>query len=381
MGILRKQQTGLIYEDHFSESNLHLGWEVLSDDPDRYSIEKGALELKHGDSPLYMFFSALTGIEEFVMDIQNEYNPTTSSDTGGIIVYVDDDNVVKLEEYFDSEKGIARTYPWIRLVRSFHVYSAYWSEDGKIWRFIGNQEVISSVPKIGLFLETGSEGEPLIINYIRIQRGSRVTIDNLKQDYQVQLRDASNKLLENKVCKYGNTAVSFDLQRYGYPLLGSFSVVLPENNRFETSDQWNVFGGDTYYFEPRVDIYYREFTNTGEYIDVRLQDNQERFLGYMSSGQSVTENVLFIAKNTLKNGVFQNVHFELSPYRGNQYKDAVRLAPDVSGEPGAWSLQVNATEITPEQPFYFWARVERLDTATNYEAQVTFGIKVSSTYI
>ena len=87
--------------------------------------------------------------------------------------------------------------------------------------------------------------------------------------------------------------------------MGSFSVVLPENNRFEASDEWNVFGGDTYYFEPRVDLYYREFTNTGEYIDVRLQDNQERFLGYMSSGQSVTENVLFFAKNNLKRVCFK----------------------------------------------------------------------------
>ncbi|MDQ0655352.1 hypothetical protein [Paenibacillus sp. W2I17] len=381
MGIVRRQEKGLIYFDEFNKSELDSGWEVLTDDHGRYNADHGVLELRHGESPIYMFFTELTEIEEFVFDVKNEYNPTVEGDSGGLIVYADDENVVKLEEYFDAEKGMARSYPWIRLVRSFNVYSAYWSEDGKIWRFIGNQEVISSVPKIGLFLESGTQGEPLLINHIRIQRSARVKVDNLKQGYQVELRDQAGKTLEKKICKYENTSIMFDFQRYGYPFTGSFAVTLPDGNRFESSDILSIYGGDTYYFEPRVDLYYREYSDNGEFLDMRLQDNQERFLGYMSSGQSVTENVLFIAKNSLNQGVFQNVNFELASYRGDQYQNVVRLAPDVEGEPGAWSMQVNATEITPESPYQFWVRVERLDTSTNYEAQVTFGIKVSSTYI
>ncbi|WP_405153071.1 hypothetical protein [Paenibacillus sp. FSL K6-0108] len=381
MGVVKRQEKGLIYFEEFNKSGLDSGWEVLPDDPTRYRTDGGMLELKHGASPIYMFFTELTEIKEFVMDVKNEYNPTVEGDTGGLIVYADEENVVKLEEYFDVEKGVANSYPWIRLVRSFNVYSAYWSDDGKIWRFIGNQEVISSVPKIGLFLETGIEGQSLLIKQIRIQRSTRVKVDNLKQGYQVDLLDQEGKLLETKACQYENTSVLFDLQRYGYPLKGSFAVTLPDNNRFESLEKLSIYGGDTYYFEPRLDLYYREYNENGAYFDVKLQDNQERFLGYMSSGQSVTENVLFIAKNSLKQGVFQNVNFELAAYRGDQYQNVVRLAPDVQGEPGAWSLQVNAVEITPADPFHFWVRVERLDTSTNYEAQVTFGIKVSSTYV
>ncbi|WKL02713.1 hypothetical protein Q0F98_02090 [Paenibacillus amylolyticus] len=111
-------------------------------------------------------------------------------------------------------------------------------------------------------------------------------VDNLKQGYQVELRDQAGKTLEKKICKYENTSIMFDFQRYGYPFTGSFTVTLPDGNRFESSDILSIYGGDTYYFEPRVDLYYREYSDNGEFLDMRLQDNQERFLGYMSSGQS-----------------------------------------------------------------------------------------------
>lgn len=143
MGVARLKESGRIYEDAFVSSNLDSKWEVLPNDATRYEAGSGSLVLKHGQDPLYMFYKSLTDMKQFVMDVKNSYNPDTEGCYGGIIVFVDEHNYMEIEEFLDVSlpTPLLKTYPWIRLIRDYNYYTAYWSDDGLIWNIIGSVEL------------------------------------------------------------------------------------------------------------------------------------------------------------------------------------------------------------------------------------------------
>lgn len=377
MGVARLIGSGKVYEDDFLNPTLDPRWEVLPNDPTRYELSGGNLVLKHGSPTLYMFFKPLTTLDEFVFDVKNSYNPDTEGCYGGVVVFIDEHNYMEIEEFFDTSlpTPLAKTYPWIRLVRSYNIYSAYWSDDGKVWNLLGTAE-LSGAPKVGLYLR-GDGDRPMTVEYIRINKSTNVTFDNITVGTKVELLDENGIPVETKVCRAEQTAVEFNLDRFDFPFTGNFAVILPDGNRFESSDSIKINKGDLYYFEVAPDLYYKESdVNTGSFFDVLLYPNTERFLGYLTSGGTATQEVQMFAKNSMISGEFKNVIFELT-----SGTDKVQIAPDVGGLPGAYSSTITAFSILPGQSYKFWVRMAREESADRYASLVKFSLKMHSTYL
>ncbi|WP_339283275.1 hypothetical protein [Paenibacillus sp. FSL R5-0486] len=377
MGVVRLKESGRIYEDAFVSSNLDSKWEVLPNDATRYEAGSGSLVLKHGQDPLYMFYKPLTDMKQFVMDVKNSYNPDTEGCYGGVIVFVDEHNYMEIEEFLDMSlpKPLLKTYPWIRLIRDYNYYTAYWSDDGVIWNIIGSVELVGA-PKIGLYLK-GEGDHPMHIQYIRINKGTSITVDNLTKGTVVDLIDQNGVVLESRVCRSEETVVHFNMDPYPYPFEGNFGIRLPDGNRFQAMDSIKLYKGDLMYFEVTPDLYYKESNpETGEDFDVLLYPNTDRFLGYLTAGGSVTQEVRMFAKNPMISGDFKNVIFALT-----SGTDKVQIAPDVEGIPGSFSFSITAFTILPGASYPFWLRMEREESQDRYASQVKFSLQMYSTYI
>lgn len=377
MGVTRLKESGRIYEDAFVSSNLDSKWEVLPNDATRYQAGSGSLVLKHGQDPLYMFYKPLTDMKQFVMDVKNSYNPDTEGCYGGIIVFVDEHNYMEIEEFLDVSlpTPLLKTYPWIRLIRDYNYYTAYWSDDGLIWNIIGSVE-LAGAPQIGLYLK--GEGEhPMHVQYIRINKGTSIAVDNLTKGTVVDLIDQSGVVLESRVCRSEETVVHFNMDPYPYPFEGNFGIRLPDGNRFQAMDSIKLYKGDLMYFEVTPDLYYKESNpETGEDFDVLLYPNTDRFLGYLTAGGSATQEVRMFAKNPMISGDFKNVTFALT-----SGTDKVQIAPDVDGIPGSFSYSITAFTILPGASYRFWLRMEREESQDRYASQVKFSLQMYSTYI
>ncbi|WMT39278.1 hypothetical protein RE628_17655 [Paenibacillus sp. D2_2] len=377
MGVTRLKESGRIYEDDFNNPSLDPKWEVLPDDSTRYEVSGGNLVLKHGAPTLYMFLKPLTAEKAFVMDVKNSYNPDTEGCYGGIVVFIDEHNYMEIEEFLDTSlpTPLLKTYPWIRLVRDYNYYSAYWSDDGAVWNLIGSVE-LSGTPKIGLYLR-GDGDHPMVVEYIRINKGTNVTVDNLTKGTIVDLIDSNGMVIESRVCKNQETLVSFNLDKYPYPFLGNFGVGLTDGNRYQAMDTMKVYKGDHLYFEVTPDLYYKESNpDTGSYFDVLLMPNTDRFLGYLTAGGAAIQEVQMFAKNPMMMGDFKNVTFALTAGT-----DKVQLAPDVGGVPGVYSYSITAFKIEPGQSYKFWLRMAREESEDRYTSQVKFSLKMYSTYL
>ena len=377
MGVARLKESGRIYEDAFVSSNLDSKWEVLPNDATRYQAGSGSLVLKHGQDPLYMFYKPLTDMKQFVMDVKNSYNPDTEGCYGGIIVFVDEHNYMEIEEFLDVSlpTPLLKTYPWIRLIRDYNYYTAYWSDDGLIWNIIGSVE-LAGAPQIGLYLK--GEGEhPMHVQYIRINKGTSIAVDNLTKGTVVDLIDQSGVVLESRVCRSEETVVHFNMDPYPYPFEGNFGIRLPDGNRFQAMDSIKLYKGDLMYFEVTPDLYYKESNpETGEDFDVLLYPNTDRFLGYLTAGGSATQEVRMFAKNPMISGDFKNVTFALT-----SGTDKVQIAPDVEGVPGSFSYSITAFTILPGASYRFWLRMQREESQDRYASQVKFSLQMYSTYI
>lgn len=377
MGVARLKESGRIYEDAFATASLDSKWEVLPNDTTRYEAGSGSLVLNHGPDPLYMFYKPLTDMKQFVMDVKNNYNPDTEGCYGGIIVLVDEHNYMEIEEFLDMSlpTPLLKTYPWIRLIRDYNYYTAYWSDDGMMWNIIGSVELVGA-PKIGLYLK-GEGDHPMHVQYIRINKGTSIAVDNLTKGTVVDLIDQNGVVLESRVCRSEETVVHFNMDPYAYPFEGNFGIRLPDGNRFQAIDSIKLYRGDLMYFEVTPDLYYKESNpETGEDFDVLLYPNTDRFLGYLTAGGSATQEVRMFAKNPMISGDFKNVTFALT-----SGTDKVQIAPDVDGIPGSFSYSVTAFTILPGASYRFWLRMEREESQDRYASQVKFSLQMYSTYI
>ncbi len=370
------KQKGLIYEDDFTNISLDASWEVNPNDLSRYSLTEvgGSLRLKHGVDPVYLFFTPLTNIPQFVFDMKNIYNPTIDGDVGGLVVYADTMDYISLEEYYDAVLGVTKTYPWLRLVREYNIYQAYWSEDGYTWNFIGTQQIDREAPKIGCFLR-GTEGEPLDIDYIRICSSIYFTVSNLVEGTRVDLLDTNNNILETRVCPKGSTRVVFNLVKHGIPFPCKFQITTVNGDIFIDDTVYTVWGGDEYAFKPSpLDLYYIN----AQGMEVKIDPGLEEFLGYLNSGGYLYKDIKMLAKNSMMHGEVSNITVKVISYKDPDDYLLVQVANDVNGIPDQFGEQINLPNIGAGGTAIFWLRVNRPSDETGSE--IYFGLDVGSAY-
>ena len=369
MAIVTKKEHGFIYEDDFS-AGINSRWELSPNTPSRAQYDGTKLNLKHGSTPIYLFLKELRDAKEFVLDLKNTYNPTTTVDVGGITAYVGKDDFIALDEYFDAATGTVEAYPWIRLVRDYNNYSAYWSNDGIEWNFIGVNNLNSSTPKVGFFLE-GASGQNLGIELARTFKSTKVRVDNLEAGTKVSLVSNTGDVLATHTCRDQDNKVVFDVGDLPVPFKAKFvidtGVDVLDYNRF-----YDIYGGDVYAFEVTPDLI---FQKDGE--DYYLDNGVEEFVGYITQEEPHND-ARVVLRNPL-GGTFKNIFVSLVQHGGtDHWTRLVRVAKDESTL--TWGNQVFFNEIASGDEQLMWARLQREFDVTKFTPSVYFGLKVSATY-
>lgn len=316
MSVMTKIESGYLFDSDFT--SISTEWEIS--DFSRVSLS-GGLNISRGTEPFFMFLPLLTVEKRFVLDMKNEYNPTMLNEMGGIVVYANEDNYICLEEYFDASKGTVMSYPWIRLVRDYNVYSGYWSNDGLNWNLVGVNDFGELAPKIGIFLE-GTNFD-MKVQYVRAFKSPYIDVINPPQG-KIQLVGESG-ILSSLTTPTFMSKVSFPISQYGVPFEGRFRW---ENNGeiVETEFMRDLWGGDVFKFQIAMDLYY--FNGT-EYV--RVDTNTEEFLGHLNTiggGVSLDRNVIRMKLKNPHQYIFNDVMVELTEHEGFNYIEYVALSID-----------------------------------------------------
>lgn len=371
MALVSLKERGFIFEDDFS-TGISARWEITPNTPSRVVYGDTGLALKHGSSRIFMFLKELTSTKEFVLDMKNIYNPTVDGDVGGLIVYAGEDDFIALDEYFDLNKGTAESYPWVRIVRNYNYYYAYWSNNGIEWHNLGSNTLDQLSPKIGVFLE-GVVGSDLFVEKIRVIKSTLVTVGNLHSGIKISIVGPDDTVYATEICRKQDTKVQFDVSDLPIPFQGKF-VIDTGVEVLEGSTFIDIFGGDFYHFEVSPDLIF----HLGEEA-IKLNNGVEEFLGQFN--QSSNEQVCkVIVRNPLL-GAFKNIKVSLAEYLGTDHWDRlIDIANDDGGVPGEWGDVVNIDELGPGVEKFMWAKLKREYDPTLYTSTVYFGLNVSAFY-
>jgi len=365
MSVVTKIKSGFIYESDFS--SLSTKWEIS--DINRIILDNG-LHIKSGDTPFYMFFNQLTNEKQFVIDMKNTYNPTKDGEVGGIIVFADEDNFISLEEYYDEKKGVVNTYPWLRLVRDYNIYSGYWSDDGKQWELVGTHNFGELSPKIGIFLD--SKEENMLIEYVRIFRSPYLTVHNPPPRSKIQLvgRDG---VLKSMICPVHYPKIAFPVSSYGVPFEGRFVWESEDGHYVETEFLRDLWGGDEFKFQISLDLYYK----VGEEFK-RVEANEEEFLGHINTFNPedlYKRKILMKVKNP-HHYQFYNVSIEVGKYKDfEDYLNYVGISLDENGE---YKRKIDLGSVEPLSEKYFWLELKRSTETDIGIDEIYFSLKVNS---
>lgn len=376
MGVVALKKSGLIYRDTFEAVSLDERWEISPNDTSCYELLGNALRLKSGVDPLFAFFSPLTTTEEFVIDLKNLYNPSAKNNLGGLTVFGTAENRLDMEEYYDEAEGTVRSYPWIRLVRSYNAYSAYWSEEGAIWNIEGTDQFDVAAPKVGLYL-TGDES--MDVEEISIFSSTKIKVTGLIEGSHVELVQAG-KVVSSTICRTGMSEAELDVSGVQLPFSGNFVVRLPENNTFTSTEVQEIWGGDEYNFEPNADLYLVD----GNGNELPLIENMEKFLGYVQSTAQDYKDYRILIRNNMTSGTIKSVKINITWPDGTPADMKLAdLYRDINGEPAVKYAVLDYPSIAAGTATPFWLRVRRItdSMASKGISDVNFGINMISTYI
>lgn len=380
MSVVSRRKSGFLFEDPFDSLSLDSKWNMTPNHSSRWSLSDspGSLRLKGGAEPLQVFLDSLTPMKQFVLDMKNSYNPKASGSTGGLTVFINHNDFFHVEEYYDAAQGITKTFPWLRLIRDYNTYTAYWSEDGTIWNIIGTEEFNRLAPKIGIFLNSSASDDYLDIEHVHVFSLPTLTVSNLSPGTRVELLDSKGSAVDFKTCRTSQTSIQFDMTQYPIPFTGSLRFIEADGKTtISSSDQMEMWGGDEYHFSPSPTLFFID----GQGAEVHLQDNTEEFLGHMLQGQY--KEVKMIARNTMNIGTFTGIQGVLTSYAGtDQYKRLVDVASDQNGVPGAWGDSFTLPDTSTGTEQVFWTRISReTDLAlADVTTHVHFGLNLSAVY-
>ena len=231
MALVVQKTMGFIYFDEFLNTSLDSRWEILPTNASSRFVTStpGKLSIRHGNVPAYTFFSELTTTMQFVIDVKCTYNPTTDDDRAGIIVFAHYDDYITLEQFYDVATHTSQAHNFIRLIRDYNTYYAYYSDDGIVWNVIGSQDFDRLAPKIGLYIK-GTNGSNFDVDYVKIYKTPKITINNLTPGIKVELFKDDDTLIETKICRSTDTEVKFDVFGYEYPIYGKFKITISRSS-------------------------------------------------------------------------------------------------------------------------------------------------------
>lgn len=375
MGVITRLESGFLFSDNFTDTGLSNEWDLFPYDLTRVEKKTDSVVLKHGTEPLHMILTMLTNEDECVLDVKNSYIPTVEGDVGGIVVIGATDERVCLEEYFDTSSNQAYSYPWVRLVKSFNNYSAYWSEDGSGWNLIGSSYLGSLSPKIGIFIG-GENGSDYEVQEVFAYKSSRIRVSNLSPGMEVNIHDEQGALVRSVKCLQFRDFVDINVSDLSMPFNGTFSFNMPDGTSFEDDTLYSICGGDKFTFNITPVLYY-EHTDvlTGVKSFKQLLPNIEEFMGYFGANHGITARVRMKMVNPYA-GTFKDTTLKVVQYLTNYHEHNVYLGEDVNGSMGNPTKALIVQSLGIGEEYDFWVQMERGNIALQSANQLTFGINV-----
>lgn len=372
MAVVSLKERGFIYEDNFS-TGINARWEITPNITSRVVYDGENLSIKHGPSRLYMFLNELTDTKEFIFDMQNNYNPSTDGDVGGLIAYAGDDDFIAIDEYFDLGTGTIQSYPWIRLVREHNYYYAYWSDNGVDWHSLGSSTFDQLGPKVGIFIE-GDEGSDLVVEKVRVFKSNIVTVQNLLPGTKVKLVGVDGNVFDIKQCRTHDNKVLFNVSNLPVPFVAKI-VIDTGIDELDDNTFMQIYGGDLYHFEVSPSVIF--------YIDetpYHLNSSIEEFLGYLTKS-TASQDCKLTVRNPLP-GRFENIQVSLVQHHDtDHWERLVDIADDNNGVPGTWVDSVNISELASGSEHVLWVKLKREYDLANYgTTAVYFGLKIDASY-
>lgn len=348
MSLLSRLSTGRIMEDDFTDTSLQSVWEPSPSDATRYSLTErpGYLRLKHGDVPLYLFMDLPN--RDFVFEMKNAYTPGIADDSGGIVVYYNDEQYIQLLEYYDTVKGVGVNYTNMRMVRKGSLYSGYGSKDnGNTWELIGST-TSDDVNKIGLVLNhpQKTNSVPMDVEYVRVYADRRILVGNLASGMRIDLLKPDGTKVVSHTCRPGADHIYIDMTNLPIPFRGKLRVYSSTGDVKETTDEISIWGGDVFWYGLLVEIY----NDKG-----LLPTDVETELGPMLAGH-------IEMKLTIKNpGAVPITNTTISVKQFHEFHghEWVMLAEDIGGNPSAYSKSVNIGTLYGGEGRPIWVRVSK----------------------
>lgn len=379
MGVITLLESGFLYSDNFTDTGLSPVWDILPYDLSRVDKKDDRLVLKHGKEPIHVILSMLTNENECILDIKNSYVPTNGVDVGGIIVRGSSTESITVEEFYDPNTNETHSYPWVRIVRSFNNYSAYWSDDGSEWNLLGSSYFGNLTPKIGVYLG-GDLGSDYELMEVRAFKRTNISVSNLTPGMVVNIVDENGDLLRSTKCLKLRDTVEINVADLPMPFKGRFQFAMQDGSLFDDDTFHDIYGGDKYQFNITPVMYYEHtdpLTNITAFKP--LVPNIEEFMGYFGETHGITARVRMKVANPYA-GTFKDTTVSVVEYLTEYHLNHVYLANDVGGNMGTTTKSLLIKTLNPNSESDFWIQMERGDITLQSANQLTFGLDVTTKF-
>lgn len=350
---LTRIRSGKIYYTDFDEIHLDNFWSVSPSSKvgERYSLEErnGFLRLKHATSefPTRLLFD-MPKLEQFVLEIKNEYYPSVEGNEGGLTAFQEVRNKLELLEYFDGAKGVSVNYSHMRLRKVGNTFEGYGTKDGKHWDLIG-AKTTNEMEKIGFVLYglDGVTSEPMDIDYMSVFRDTHLHVQNLEPDTVVEIFDDVGVYVGSSTVKKNEDSVRIDVSHMPMPFKGFLRWNDPTGTFVDDTPMMEIWGGDTFW--------------SGVYLDFYIDDDklliEEDFdLGNMKDG--VIEVPVEVENPTEE--PIREIYLDVLPYYYYSGHKWVNIAQDNFGVPGSYQRTIYIGDIFPGERHFFWLKIRRV---------------------
>lgn len=206
------------FEDQFSNPTLNPLWHWYQEDPTHWSLTASPGYLRivtqtkdtwngRNDAPLLLRSLQPFAGDDFYIQTRIAITPTANFQQGGLVIYADDDNSLRLTYgyidglKFEFAKEIASVFEPIHVpapagIHNFHLriakrganYSAYYSQDGATWTWLGTHLNINISPLEGGVLAFNGGGQtspeiPADFDYFRVVTGENYAFEDVPPTY------------------------------------------------------------------------------------------------------------------------------------------------------------------------------------------------------
>jgi len=275
--IIKRLAKGEIFFDEFNSLSLDPKWIAIPNNPSRYSLSEnpGFLTVHHGSEDITFL---LDEVEEYVIDMKNDYVPLSSAVQIGLVVYNGPPNNLEFLEYYEITKPPESVYQYLRLIKQNKIYTMYGkNNDITDWELVASVE-FTSAGFVGIVCKGPNvPGQPpLKVDFIRMYKNFEVLVLNVAVDYTVELREeTTNNLIDSR--KVTNPYNGASLFVRDIPNIRAYFKVFDETDTLVfTSPVFDVCGGDIYYCGTAVNVFV-DGNNLGF--------DGEHFLGYFVSNK------------------------------------------------------------------------------------------------